>query len=181
MSWKTIPDADPKMVEYGLTSSGQFRIPLKAADLDATGTAFKPQPLEKALAAVNDYFKRCPEADTIMVWHESAPSYGIPEDLLGLPIPEANERQKLNGPFITPSASDRDTTFPAKEFISATAPAQSARTLPLRHGANPDYYDYLGIEIPSQVVMPSVLSRWACRGCASRRISPPAWPGARWR
>lgn len=153
-AWQANPDNAPEMIKYNLTSSGQVMLPLKIKDLDDAGN-FSEKALATALDKINEYLQKFPQADTIMVWHESAPGYGIPEELLGMNIPEAAEKHKHAAAFVNACGKFIRKNFPKMKMqIGNSSASIGAATLPLRNGADPAYYDMIGIETPSQVICP---------------------------
>lgn len=94
-------------------------------------------------------------ADHMMVWHEGGPSIGVPEELLGLPVPQLEPWRWATGEYINEIGRIARKHFPQLKIqIGNASCSMGAATWPLRAGANPDYYDCIGIETPSQIVPP---------------------------
>ena len=111
--------------------------------------------------------------DTVLLWHESGPGYGIPEELLGWPVPSG---EKDKGLARTVDEAARIVRKLSKEFgrelhlqIGNSSASVGAAVRPLRAGANPDSYDRIGIETPSQVIPPERLSEVGLQGMVIAR------------
>ena len=105
-------------------------------------------------------------ADTINLWHESAPDYGIPEELLGLPVPEVTDVQREYAAYLNECGRLIRKHFPELKIqVGNSGASIGAAVVPLRAGANPDYYDCLGMEIGSQSMVPERLLDCAFQGC----------------
>ena len=105
-------------------------------------------------------------ADTINLWHESAPNYGIPEELLGLPVPEVTDAQREYAAYLNECGRLIRKHFPELKIqVGNSGASIGAAVVPLRAGANPDYYDCLGMEIGSQSMVPERLLDCAFQGC----------------
>ena len=95
----------------------------------------------------------------LMVWHESGPRGGIPEEVLGLPVPEATEMEKRKAAYINEIGRLMRKHFPdVKIQIGNSVCSIGSVYHPMRGGANPDYYDFIGIENPTQTVIPERLT-----------------------
>ncbi len=185
-AWKAEADDHPEMVKYNLTATGQMNIPLGMRNLGADGT-FSEKDLADAEAKIQGHLKRFPKTDTIMIWHESAPGYGIPEELLELPVPAATDHHKRTAVFVNACGQFLRAKFPGMKIQLGNSSASiGAATLPLRNGAKPEYYDYIGIETPSQVICPEKLQEVGLQGLvvskdiASRLAKRPVAVNACW-
>ncbi len=95
----------------------------------------------------------------LMVWHESGPRGGIPEELLGLPVPEATDMEKRKAAYVNEIGRLMRKQFPdVKIQIGNSVCSVGSVYHPMRGGANPDYYDFIGIENPTQTVIPERLT-----------------------
>jgi len=107
--------------------------------------------------------------DHIMIWHETGPAYGIPEELINEPISDAVKKQieddKIFAMYINECGRIVRKHFPNLRIqIGNSSSSIGSVVRPLRAGANPSYYDAIGIEIPSQVVMPEKLQEVGFQG-----------------
>ncbi len=107
--------------------------------------------------------------DHIMVWHESAPGWGIPEELLNMPLSERalklKESDKRTAAYLDAVGKMVRKHYPnLKIQIGNTSASIGAATRPLRAGADPKYIDQIGIETPSQVIMPEKLQECGFQG-----------------
>lgn len=94
-------------------------------------------------------------ADHLLVWHESGPKSGVPEELLGLPVPAPTARDLLQAAYVNEIGRIMRKHFPAiKIQVGNSSAAMGAASKPLRNGARGEYYDCLGMETPAQVVKP---------------------------
>ena len=119
------------------------------------------------------------QPDTVfLIWHESAPGYGLPEEVLGLPVPkewqenESNvKRLKRYGKFIRAVGKLRDTHFPRSKYpgmkiqIGNSNVPVGAVVWCFRGGiAKPSDIDFVGMEAPSQVIAPETVSSFGLQG-----------------
>ncbi len=163
-AWKAEPDDHPEMVKYNLTATGQLNIPLGMRQLGADGT-FAEKDLADAEAKIQAHLKRFPKTDTVMIWHESAPGWGIPEELLGLPVPAPTDHNKRTAVYVNACGKFLREKFPGMKLqLGNTSASIGAVTVPLRNGAEPEYYDFIGIETPSQVICPEKLQEVGLQG-----------------
>jgi hypothetical protein len=151
------------MEPWGITSP-QFRLPMNFSDLQDKPAAL--QKMEQALTkALADY----PHLREVLLFHENGPGNDVPMELVGLqPDNQTPERIALEkryadllnlvGPFLREK-------FPQLKLVVGNN-SSSASTIAaiLRHGGNPDFIDYIGIEAPSQVFIPEKLQEWAIQG-----------------
>ena len=124
---------------------------------------------------LREALKKDPTIDTVMLWHESAPGYGIPEELLGLPVP-TNSIAKDKVFALQVNAAGQIVRKVSKELnhdlrlqIGNSSASIGAAVRPLRAGANPDYYDQIGMETPSQSIPPECLSEVGLQGMVVAR------------
>lgn len=157
----------------------QQRIALSQRDIDPETGKFKSReipdpknPKQKITVSGEEYAKmliraeleKNPDLKVIMIWHESAPGYGIPEELLNMEIPAIAENQKIYGQFIT-EVERIIHQFPGLKIqIGNSSASIGAVVVPMRAGANPAAYDYVGIETPSQVIPPEKLQECGLQG-----------------
>ncbi|MEG2076382.1 MAG: hypothetical protein RRY34_07750, partial [Victivallaceae bacterium] len=119
---------------------------------------------------IDSWLKRYPESNVLMIWHETAPGYGIPEELLGWEVPapkDANAAayEKKLADFINASGEFIRKNYPNQKIqIGNSSASIGAVTRPLRAGAKAEYYDYIGIETPSQVIVPEKLQEVGFQG-----------------
>lgn len=179
-SWvKLTPEAE---VEYNITNTLNLMFPGGLRDFDAATGEFKPQQVadpndrakkitlsgEEAITLkLAELIKNNPKADHCLIWHESAPGYGIPEELLNLPVPKDEttlKRAKLYADYVN-ACGKIIRKFPQLKIqIGNSSASIGAATLPLRGGADRKYYDYIGIETPSQCVVPEKLQEVGLQG-----------------
>lgn len=111
---------------------------------------------EKMVEDIRRQLEAVPFADTILVWHETAPNVsGTPPEALGQPIPAPDAEAEMAGKYVNACGRLLRRYFPQlKMQIGNSGNSLGAATVPFRGGANPDYYDYLGIEWPGQACAP---------------------------
>ena len=112
--------------------------------------------------------------DHILIWHESAPGYGIPEELLNMPITDKIKEQikadERFAKYINESGRLIRKHFPNLRIqIGNSSASVGAATRPLRAGADPQYYDSIGIETPSQVIVPEKMQEVGFQGLVISR------------
>jgi hypothetical protein len=104
-----------------------------------------------------------PGIDTVMLWHESAPSYGVPEELLGLPVPtEGVEKDIVHakkvdfcGALVHRLAKELKRDIRLQ--IGNSGGSVGAVVRPVRAGARIESYDQIGMESGAQVMPPERL------------------------
>ena len=137
---------------------------------DAPGSGFSPgvvkekgpdgQTVSKKLSGEERFVRDLREkiakktwVDHVMIWHESGPKGGIPEELLGLPVPEDTPKNRAKSYYMMESARLIRKHFPDLRIqIGNCSAGMGAAVWPLRNGASPDSFDCLGMESPAQVV-----------------------------
>ena len=114
-------------------------------------------------------------ADHMLIWHESGPRGGVPEELLGLALPEPSERDLKQAAYVNEIGRLVRKHFPKLRIqIGNNSAAMGAASKPLRYGAKAEYFDSLGMETPAQVIKPErrtevgVLGMLASQDVASR-------------
>lgn len=141
--------------KYNLTSSGNVTAPPwptwpgprydrklgKFKDKDGeTGEEFFVREMKRKIA-------RAGRADRVLIWHENAPANHIPEEILGLPVPPATEKDREAGAYVNECGRLIRKHFPELRIeIGNWLQSLGAATLPLRGGADPRYYDAVAIE-----------------------------------
>ena len=114
---------------------------------------------------VQKQLDKVPYADHIMVWHESGPKNGIPEEILGLPVPAATDDDRAAAAYVNEFGRIVRKHFPKLRIqVGNWANSLGAACRPFRGGANPDYYDAIGLETASQMMMPERLLVWGLQG-----------------
>ena len=129
-------------------------------------------------------------ATVFLIWHESAPGYGVPEEILGLPVPKEWQENESNrkrlerySRYIRAVGKFRDTHFPRSKYpgmkiqIGNSNVPIGAVVWCFRGGiAKPTDIDYIGMEAPSQVISPETVSSFGLQGqlmikAASKKIT----------
>ena len=140
---------------------------------DPTGkkTVTKEYPAEEAaLKNLRKAIESHPQIDTVMLWHESAPGYGIPEELLGMPVTQEQlDSDKALGEIVTTAGRvvrkvEAETGRKLTLQIGNSNTSIGAALRPLRGGAKVSSYDRIGIESPSQVIPPERLTEVSLQG-----------------
>ncbi len=112
-----------------------------------------------------------PKADTVMMWHESGPKYGIPEELLNEPFDPALivERDKANavkinamGEFVKRLRKELKRDFRFQIGNASASIGSVVRTA--RAGAKIDAMESVGMESPAQVIPPERLIEVGLQG-----------------
>ena len=174
---------------YNITNTGNIGCPLGYRDIDVETGRFKNRTVDrvgpdgkkyKEEISGEQYFiekvkenlnsKKAPWCvDHMLVWHESGPGYGIPEELLNMPITDDIrkniENDKRLALFINEVGRIMKANFPQIRIqIGNSSASIGAATRPLRAGADIKYYDSIGIETPSQVIPPERLIECGLQG-----------------
>jgi len=161
VSWTGHTEAE--MAKWFITKP-QVNVPFKFSDLQNPENAFKT--IEATLKkAIESY----PHLREVLIFHESGPGNDVPMELIGLkpnnqtPDRIAYEKRyadllNMVGPFLRKN-------FPQLKTVVGNNSSSAANIAAvLRHGGNPDYIDYIGIEAPSQVYTPEKLQEWGLQG-----------------
>lgn len=100
-----------------------------------------------------------------MIWHESAPGEGVSTELTIGQKRAVTETDKNFGIYINTIGALMRKHFPKiKLQMGNSSYSLGAFARPVRGGANPAYYDYIGIETPSQVIPPEKLQEVGLQG-----------------
>ena len=155
--------------KWGVTRCGNT-MGLGQRDFDVENREFKPGKIdvkgpdgkkEKKLVSGEERFvmdlknkiAKSTWIDHAMIWHESGPKGGIPEELLGLPVPKDTPANRAKSLYMIEYARLVRKHFPELKIQMGNCSASlGASVWPLRTGASPDSFDYLGMESPAQVV-----------------------------
>jgi len=127
---------------------------------------------------------------TFLIWHESSPGYGLPEEILGLPVPKEWKENETNrkrmerfGRYIRAVGKFREKNFPRSKYpgmkiqIGNTSVPTGAVVWCFRSGiAKPTDIDQIGMEAPGQVIAPEMVSNFGLQGqlivkAASKKIT----------
>ncbi len=172
---------------YNITNTGNIGCPLSWRDIDEATGKFKNRKVNRVdakgkryseeisgeqyfIEKVKESLKGSPWFyDHMLVWHESAPGYGIPEELLNMPITDdikkSIENDRRLGMFINEVGRIMKANFPKIRLqIGNSSASIGAATRPLRAGADIKYYESIGIETPSQVIPPERLIECGLQG-----------------
>ncbi len=151
--------------KYKVTGTRQTFVPFSMKDLTEDKSDFTPESKEKARKALDKAVKEG-NANQMIVWHESAPGNpgGFPEELIGQEYaPKPNH--KAIAQYIDAIGKFMRANYPdVKIVIGNSGASLGAATLPLRNGASPDSFDYVGMESPAQTVVPERLSEFGLQG-----------------
>ncbi len=127
---------------------------------------------EKMLEDIRRQVEAVPFADTALIWHETEPRVsGVPAEVLGTEVPPPDDEAVLAGKYVNACGKLLRRHFPQLRMqIGNSGNSLGAATIPFRGGANPDYYDCLGIECPGQATPPErgLIHMLVSQRCASR-------------
>ena len=120
---------------------------------------------EAAEIKLRQAIEKDPTITTVMLWHEDAPSYveyGIPTELLGMPMPEFGTKGTASAMQVNAAGEivrrvSEQTGRKLRLQIGNSTTSIGAVVWPIRQGAKPEYYDDIGIETPSQSIPPESL------------------------
>lgn len=144
-SWREPSKAEQDF--WGVTRCGNVMCPGKADDE------------EKFVKDLQKNIDKVTWVDHVMIWHESGPKSGIPEELLGLPVPEDTPVNQAKSKYMIEASRLIRKHFPNLKIQMGNCSAgMGASVWPMRNGALPDSFDYLGMESPAQVVPTERLS-----------------------
>ena len=148
------------MEKYDVTSTG-FVLAPGQNEFDAESGKFRTHGSlsgeEWFVTNVARQIQAKPFVDHIMVWHESAPANDFPEELLGLPVPAATDADRAAAKYVNEIGRLVRRHFPALRIqIGNSGKSFGAVTRPFRGGADPQYYDAIGIESSMASKFPEV-------------------------
>ena len=155
-NWKT-----GSFERYDVTFSGYVKAP-GMENFDQAAKAFKGrgaldgeawfvQELEKQMKSV-------PWTDHVMVWHETAPRGGIPHEVLGMDVPPPSDIDRQTAAYVNECGRIIRKHFPGHRIqIGNSSASLGAAFHPFRGGAKAEYFDSIGIETPSQSMIPERL------------------------
>ncbi len=141
----------------------QVNMPFRFEDLKDPQAA-----IAKAKVTMDKYLRDYPHLREVLVFHESGPGNDLPVELLGIK-PHLSEwrvgHEKRYADLANLAGAFFREHYPQlKLVVGNNSASQSVIAAVLRHGGNPDYIDYIGIEAPSQVFIPEKLQEWALQG-----------------
>ena len=160
--------------KYDTAGCGNFHVPGRRGNFDPDKGVFldKTDPKTGAVTKAEDWFvaevrkalANMPK-DTVptpMIWHESAPGSGVAEELLGRDVPKgpAYPMAEADAKYINECARLLRKHFPElapRLQIGNSTWSHGAVVHPLRNGAKPESYGRIGIETPSQTIVPEKL------------------------
>lgn len=128
-------------------------------DVTFSGFVMAPDPSDekKFVEEVRKAVDSRPYVDHIMIWHESAPAGGIPHEVLGMEVPPGTDADRKAGDLVNRIGALVRKHFPKLRIqIGNSNTSIGAAFKPLRGGAKPEYYDSIGIEVPSQTFRPEM-------------------------
>ena len=172
--------------KYGICSPGYIGLPHGWRHFDYEKKQFKPKTIEipdpnnpkkklkKEISGeewvvnnVKESIKNMHPDQVIqaMIWHESAPGESIPTELTIGKKREVTDTDRNFGIYINEIGRIMRKHFPQiKLQMGNSSYSLGAFARPVRGGANPDYYDFIGIETPSQVIPPEKLQEVGLQG-----------------
>ncbi len=134
----------------------------------ATPGALTTSVYANASVTVSNQLKNYPHTREVLVYHESGPGNDIPLELIGITPTLTDTRiayEKRYADLLNIAGRFFRERYPQlKTVVGNNSGAQSCIAAILRHGGNPDYIDYIGVESPSQVFIPEKLQEWALQG-----------------
>ncbi|MBQ7722106.1 MAG: hypothetical protein IJT64_04280 [Kiritimatiellae bacterium] len=170
---RTVMDQD-MYDKYDTTGCGNFHVPGRRDNFDPDKGVFLDKTDKKtgAITKGEDWFvhevrksiDRMPKdsVPTPMIWHESAPGSGIAEELIGREVPTTPSypMAEADAKYINECARLLRKHFPElapRLQIGNSTWSHGAVVHPLRNGAKAESYGRVGIETPSQTIVPEKL------------------------
>lgn len=159
-AWTKLSEAD--MARYVITQD-QVNMPFTFKDLQNPEKA-----VEIAKKKMDEVLAKYPHLREVLVYHESGPGNDLPIELFGIK-PEITEalikREKRYADLYNLAGAFFREHYPQlKLVVGNNSASQSVIAAIFRHGGDPQYIDYIGIESPSQVFIPEKLQEWALQG-----------------
>ena len=204
---KTQPGSRTKTVDqalydlYDVTGCGNFHVPRRSpSTFDYEKGVFLPQkvwkgegkerrPIEMSgeeffVDSIRTSLSKLP-ADAVpqvLLWHESAPPGFIAEELLGMDVPEglAYRGAAFDAKYINECHRLLKKHFPGLKLqIGNSTWSAGAVIGPMRAGADPQAYGRIGIETPSQTVVPERMIDTGLQGMQATMDAAEAISGVR--
>ena len=147
---------------YNITYNGSVTAPGPHEFDPATGK-FKPHGKlsgeEWFVAEMKKMIATKVRVDHVLVWHERAPAYTIPEEVLDLPVPAATDVDRAAAAYVNEVGRLVRKHFPdlILQVGNSGMSALGAACLPFRGGVDPQYYDYIGMESGMASKFPEVM------------------------
>ncbi len=159
-AWTKLSEAE--MAEYFITQD-QVNMPFRFDDLKDPEKA-----KANAKKKMDEQLAKYPHLREVLVFHESGPGNDVPLELFGVK-PEMTEalvrREKRYADLYNLAGAFFRENYPQiKLVVGNNSAAQAVVAAVFRHGGDPQYMDYIGIESPSQVFIPEKLQEWALQG-----------------
>lgn len=96
-----------------------------------------------------------PWVDHVTVWHENCPPPGVPEEILGLPVPAATPKDREYAAFFNEAGRIVRKHFPGLRIkVGNSLGSSGACFRTFRGGAKPEYLDAIGMEPVNASVPP---------------------------
>lgn len=164
--------------KYSVTDKGNVSA-LGMGDFDQTTGKFKPTKVkdkdgnlveidgeERFVRRIREQMAPITNVTHVMIWHESAPHCGIPPEVLGLAGPTNDvKRETETAKYVNECGRIIRKHFPDLYIqIGNSGSSIGAVAVPVRGGANIDYYDRLGQESVTQTMPPEHVSEVALQG-----------------
>ena len=182
-SWNSFKQEDHD--KYGTTSCGNFMPLARNASLfDNEKLALKEGAEQKIIDNIREQVAKMPKdvKPHALYWHESAPGAFICEELLDMPVPDKPPypMAKADAAYLNELSRILKKNFPGIPLqIGNSTWSAGAVIGPMRNGAKPETYDRVGIETPSQVVVPERLLDCGIQGMHIAMDSAEAISGKR--
>jgi hypothetical protein len=160
VSWTNNSEKD---LEPWKLTKHQFNMPFTFKDLENPEAA-----KAKAEVTVRAHLAKYPNAKEVLVFHESGPGNDVPLELFGVKHSPTGDRlayEKRYADLLNLAGAFFREKFPQLKLVIGNNSASAANVAAiLRHGGKAEYIDYIGIEAPSQVIIPEKLQEWAIQG-----------------
>ena len=165
-SWN--PPSGAECETYDIAGTGNITCPMSYGDINTSTGKFKAGEaafVSKVQAAIDAQVNEGRHVDHMLIWHETAPGYGIPEELLNMTVPSPASNDRQIALFVNEVGRIMRQYFPDIKLQFGNSSASiGAAVRPLRNGADAQYYDYIGFETPSQVIKPEKLQECGLQG-----------------
>ncbi len=156
---------------FGWSKAGEAEMAPWTVGLNQMGRGFNLNDLQNFDAAsqreekrIKELIARFPHCSYVLVYHESY-NNAVPPELRDAAAPEAGEREQQMVALGNLAGAFYREKFPQLKLVWGNSSASAAIiAMLLRHGLDPSYIDYIGIETPGQTAPPEVLWEGATQG-----------------
>ena len=186
--------------KYDVTSCGNFHVPGRRNNFDPEKGEFTPHEVRKGVGkdakmvkmtgeeffvdSIKTSLAKLPKdaLPQVLLWHESAPSGFVAEEVLDMEVPSGlvYPGAAFDAKYINEVSRLMKKHFPDLKLQIGNSTWSSGAVIgPMRAGAKAEAYDLIGIETPSQTVVPERMTDTGIQGMQATMDMAEAISGVR--